>query len=150
MVYSTTMTYVKVKELKVYGDDRGNLFEILRQDDAEFIKFGQVYFVEDRTPFTIRAFHRHFKMWDWFCITAGAAKFVFFDDPKHELQIVVADSKQPKLIAVPPKIWHGWMSLEPHTQLVSIASHEYNRDKPDEERCDPYILGDKIWQIQAK
>ncbi len=144
------MKYVRVRPLEVFSDDRGNLFEVLRRDDKEFVVFGQVYFVENRTPFTVRAFHKHFKMWDWFCITNGSAKFVFFDDPKHQPEIVIADSKQPKLIAVPPTVWHGWMSLEPNTQMLSIASQPYNKKKPDEERCDPYILGKEVWQISAK
>lgn len=144
------MKYVKVKPLEVFSDDRGNLFEVLRRDDKDFSSFGQVYFVEDRTPFTIRAFHRHFKMWDWFCITHGSAKFIFFDKPEHEPEVVVVDSKQPRLIAVPPKIWHGWTSLEPKTQMLSIASQPYDKKKPDEERCDPYILGKDIWQIRPK
>lgn len=140
---------VSVRDLRVNSDDRGNLFEMLRKDDPEYTTFGQVYLVENRTPFTIRAFHRHFKLWDWFCIVSGAAKFVFFDDP-HEPEIIVTDSRQPKLIAVPPRIWHGWMSLEPQTRLVSVASHMYNPQKPDEERCDPYILGEDIWKLTAK
>ena len=143
------MSLVTVRDLQVRSDDRGNLFEIIRRDEKEFTTFGQVYIVEDRTPFTIRAFHRHFKLWDWFCISKGAAKFVFFDS-KQKTEIVVADSRQPKLITVPPKIWHGWMSLESNTQLVSIASQPYNRQKPDEERCDPYTLGKEIWQLEAK
>ena len=143
------MSLVKVRDLTVHADDRGNLFEMLRRDDKEFTKFGQVYLVEDRTAFTIRAFHRHFKLWDWFCVTHGAAKFVFFDDKKKP-EIIVVDSRQPKLISVPPKIWHGWMSLASDTQLVSIASEVYNKKKPDEERCDPYILGKKIWKLEAK
>lgn len=143
------MSLVKIKDLRVNSDDRGNLFEILRKDDKEFTKFGQVYLVEDRTPFTIRAFHRHFKLWDWFCITRGAAKFIFFDD-KQQHEVVVIDSRQPKLISVPPTIWHGWMSLEPNTQLISIASDPYNSKKPDEERRDPYVLGKEVWTITAK
>jgi len=144
------MRLVKVKALNVLTDDRGNLYEILRRDDKEFKGFGQVYFVEDRTPFTVRAFHRHFKMWDWFCITHGAAKFVFFDEKENNPEVVVVDSKQPKLISVPPTIWHGWMSLETDTQMVSIASIPYDKKRPDEERCDPNILGNKIWDIVAK
>lgn len=143
------MKLVTVTDLKVRTDDRGNLFEILRNDDRIFTKFGQVYLVENRTPFTIRAFHRHFKMWDWFCVTRGAAKFVFFQE-KENPEIVVVDSKQPKIISVPPKIWHGWMSLQPQTQMISIASEPYSQEKTDEERCDPFILGKEVWQIKAK
>jgi dTDP-4-dehydrorhamnose 3,5-epimerase len=149
------MSLVKVRDLKVYSDDRGNLFEMLRSDDKEFKTFGQVYLVEDRIPFTIRAFHKHFKLWDHFCITHGSGKFVFFEgdfpavENKIKPEIIVLDSRRPKLISVPPNIWHGWMSLEADTQMVSIASDPYNRENPDEERCDPYIIGKEIWEIKA-
>ncbi len=155
------MSLVTVRDLVVHSDDRGNLFEMLRNDDKEFYKFGQVYLVEDRMPFVVRAYHKHFELWDHFCITHGSGKFVFF---KHEhdfdLQAtnfipsekeeVYIDSRRPKLISVPPKVWHGWMSLEPDTQMVSIASVPYNQEKPDELRCGPYILGKEIWEIKAK
>lgn len=141
---------VTIRNLTVRSDDRGNLFEIIRSDDKDFIKFGQVYFVEDRQPYIIRAFHKHFKMWDFFAITHGSAKFVFFKDKTDKPEIVIANNRNPILISVPPGIWHGWMSLEPDTQMISIASEPYNRDNPDEERCDPYILGEEIWKIKAK
>jgi len=152
------MGIVDVRDLTVHSDDRGNLFEILRDDDKEYSKFGQVYLVEDRQPNVVRAFHRHFELTDWFTIVSGAAKFVFFKAPKimptmswkaSNPTVVYIDSRRPKLITVPPTVWHGWMSLEPNTRLISVASHSYNAEKPDEERCDPYIFGKDVWKIKA-
>jgi hypothetical protein len=46
------------------------------------------------------------------------------------------------------------MSLEPDTVLCSVASHEYNRNNPDEERVPPNsfedILGQNPWQIVGR
>ena len=45
------------------------------------------------------------------------------------------------MIVVPPGVYHGWMSLEDDTQLVSTASEVYNREKPDEVRIPPNSFG---------
>lgn len=114
---------VTVTPLKVNVDDRGTLVELLRADDPD-AKFGQIYLVESLTKGTIRALHRHHVMWDWFIIVSGTGKFRFYDEIGNE-QVVVASSKSPVRIAVPPGIWHGWMAVEDNTVLVSIASEPY-------------------------
>lgn len=117
-------------------DDRGDLAELLRADDPD-CKFGQVYLVESYTRNTIRGLHRHQKMWDWFVIVAGSARFRFFDDAGNEQQ-VVASAKNLCRIAVPPTIYHGWQALEDNTVMVSIASEPYmgygRTGEKDEER----------------
>jgi len=167
-------TSVTVKPLKVHADSRGTLMEILRCDDKEFTKFGQVYTVRSIEPQTVRAFHRHYKMYDWFYIVEGSAKFVFVQQFGKSGDILKADvivctQQNPQMITVPPLVWHGWMSLEPNTKLVSIASEPYNAESPDEERVDPYyfvintekrVVGedehkgtfawDSFWEIEAK
>jgi dTDP-4-dehydrorhamnose 3,5-epimerase len=145
--------------LQQHEDDRGFLFEVIHASDPFVTKFGQVYFVGDRTPFTVRAYHKHFELHDWFAIVNGSAKFVLVDDRKdsptyRKTDILIGSSRKPSLIIVPPGVYHGWMSLENDTLLCSIASHEYNREKPDEERVSPDsfqdILGQNPWQIIAK
>ena len=85
---------------------------------------------------------------------SGSAKFVFVDDradakTKGNMQIIVAGERSPKLIIVPPGIYHGWMSLEDNTLLISTASELYNREAPDEYRIDPYTYGD-VWTVKGK
>ena len=55
---------VKLIPLTARVDDRGALIEILRATDDHFTKFGQVYFVASTARGTIRAFHKHRKLWD--------------------------------------------------------------------------------------
>ncbi|HHH82482.1 MAG TPA: hypothetical protein ENL35_05810 [Chloroflexi bacterium] len=76
---------VQVIDLAVHEDDRGYLVEIARktgggEPHAVIHQFGQVYLVGDRTRGTIRAFHKHEDLWDWFFISHGSAKFVLKDD----------------------------------------------------------------------
>ena len=150
---------VKVIELVVREDDRGYLMEIARiangpEPHAVVHQFGQVYLVGNPVRGTIRAFHKHNELWDWFFINHGSAKFVLKDDradsPTYgEVMTIVASARSPKLIVVPPGIYHGWMSLEDDTQLISTASHVYNRENPDEVRTRPDSFGD-VWTVKGR
>ncbi len=150
---------VQVISLVAHMDDRGYLVEIARcADDSEphgvVHQFGQVYLVGNMTRGTIRAYHKHHELWDWFFISHGSAKFILVDDrddspTKGEMMTVVIGERRPALIIVPPGVYHGWMSLEDDTQMISIASHVYNREKPDEVRIPPGSFGD-VWTIKGR
>jgi len=150
---------VKLVDLVVREDDRGYLIEVVRNtEDAEphsvVHKFGQVYLVGDPARGSIRAFHKHADLWDWFFISHGSAKFVLKDDRKDsptygEMMTIIGSARKPKLIVVPPGVYHGWMSLEDDTQMVSTASHTYNREKPDEVRIPPDSFGD-VWTVKGR
>jgi len=138
--------------LKVNFDDRGYLFEIIHNYDMP--KFGQVYVVGDPVRGIVRAFHKHDILWDYFCIVKGSAKYVFVDDRKDsktykQQEIVILSEKSPKMIIIPSGIYHGWMSLEDNTIMVSIGSELYNPENPDEVRIPPDSFGD-IWTIKGR
>lgn len=145
---------VSVIELVARVDDRGYLVEIIRATDPHFTKFGQVYLVGDLTRGTTRAFHKHEELWDWFFISHGSAKFVLVDDrpgsPTYKEQnTFVAGTRNPSLLVIPPGVYHGWMSLEDDTQMISTASDVYNRAKPDEVRIPPDSFGD-VWSVKGR
>ncbi|MCC7354841.1 MAG: dTDP-4-dehydrorhamnose 3,5-epimerase family protein [Anaerolineae bacterium] len=145
---------VEVVPLVVRADDRGYLIEIVRATDPYFTRFGQVYIVGDMARGTIRAFHKHTELWDWFFIGHGSAKFVLKDDRPNsptygEMMTVATGERNPSLIVVPPGVYHGWMSLEDDTQLISTASEVYNREKPDEVRIPPDSFGD-VWTVKGR
>ncbi len=135
-------------------DDRGYLIEIVRASDPYLTKFGQVYLVGNLTKNTIRAFHKHLVMWDLFFINHGAAKFVLVDDRPEsatykEMNTIVASDRNPSMIVVPPGVFHGWMSLQDDTQMISTATEVYVRDKPDEVRVPPDSFGD-VWAVKGR
>jgi dTDP-4-dehydrorhamnose 3,5-epimerase len=117
-------------------------------------QFGQVYLVGDPARGAVRAYHKHRELWDWFCIVHGSAKFILRDDRPEcetygEMLTVVAGVRAPKLIAVPPGVYHGWMALEDDTLMISVASHTYNQDEPDEVRIAPDSFGD-VWTVKGR
>jgi dTDP-4-dehydrorhamnose 3,5-epimerase len=150
---------VKVIDLSIHEDDRGYLIEIARSASDEephgvVHKFGQVYLVGVPVRGTTRAFHKHDKLRDWFFISHGSAKFILKDDREEssthgELMNIIASARKPRLIVVPPGVYHGWMSLEDDTQMVSTASHVYNRESPDEVRIPPDSFGD-VWEVKGR
>ena len=145
---------VKVVSLVAHVDDRGYLIEIIRATDPHFTKFGQVYLVGSVARGTIRAFHKHKELIDWFFISNGSAKFALRDDradsPTYqEMSTVVIGTKNPGLIVVPPGVFHGWMALEDNTQLISTASEVYNRANPDEVRVPPDSFG-YVWEVKGR
>jgi len=138
--------------LQVNLDDRGYLFEIIHNYDIP--KFGQVYAVGDPVRGTIRAFHKHEILWDYFCIIKGSAKFVFVDDRKDsqtykQQEVVVLSEKVPRVVIVPPGVYHGWMSLEDDTIMISVGSELYDKEKPDETRISSDSFGDH-WIIKGR
>lgn len=115
---------VTVTPLLYNADDRGELAELLREDDSDFSRFGQVYAVRSYKAGTIRGLHVHEKMDDWFCVVRGSARFRFFDEEGNE-QSVVASERKLVRIHVPARITHGWVALEDDTVMISIASEPY-------------------------
>ncbi len=145
---------VKLVKLETHVDDRGYLIEILRASDEHFTKYGQLYIVGDPVRGVIRAWHKHEILWDWFFISHGSAKFALRDDrpdsPTYEeMNTFILGERNPALLVVPPGVFHGWMSLEDDTQLISTASEVYNRENPDEVRVPPDSFGYE-WEVKGR
>ena len=143
--------------LKVNTDDRGYLIVIGssgREDAPDMPTLREVYLVGDVAKGTIRAFHKHELLWDYFFISHGSAKFVLVDDRPNsatngEMNTFVLTERNPSLLFVPPGVYHGWMSLEDDTQMVSLANNPYDPKKPDEKRISPDHFGD-IWTVKGR
>ena len=132
-----------VRDLIVHPDDRGHLFEILRKDDEEFIRFGQVY-VTTAHPGIVKAWHRHQKQTDFFCLIQGTGRFALYDprvdSPTHrQVDEILCDGGHPKLIVIPKLVYHGFKNIGT-TEVVCIncPTESYDATDPDEERVDPY------------
>jgi dTDP-4-dehydrorhamnose 3,5-epimerase-like enzyme len=159
---------VTVIDLAVHVDDRGLLYEVLRDDRPDMMggatSMRQAYIVQDHADEIVRAFHVHRKMYDWFCVVSGAAKFVFCNDDRIRLanhdysgstdnpivQEVALCAAKAQCVNVPPGVWHGWRALTENVILVSIASKPYLADAPDEERVWHGILGESVWDVKYR
>jgi len=133
---------VRVKKLMVIPDERGWLMEILRCDDELFEKFGQVY-LTTAYPGVVKAWHMHKKQTDNFTCIRGMMKVALYDarkdSPTHrEINDFYIGEKNPLLICIPPKVYHGFKAIGIETAyFLSIPTLPYNYKKPDEYRLPP-------------
>jgi dTDP-4-dehydrorhamnose 3,5-epimerase len=146
-------------DLVVYVDSRGLLYEVIHKSDPFVSEIRQVYQVSNPRADTIRAFHAHQRLHDWFNIVHGSALFCMVDGREssrsHKAAArLVLSHRKPQLLIVPPGVYHGWMSLEPGTTLTSVASEEYDRGRPDEHRVAPDhfndLFGGNPWKVDAR
>jgi dTDP-4-dehydrorhamnose 3,5-epimerase len=158
-IRSLAIADVVLVDLEIHVDARGHLYEVVHASDGFVPTIAQVYHVVDPRPDTIRAFHAHERLHDWFHIVHGSAIFGLVDNreqsPTYQKALrLVLTSRKPQLLVVPPGVYHGWMSLEPNTIMSSVASHEYDRDQPDEHRvpADHFdaLFGGSPWRVEAR
>ncbi len=140
---SSLIEGVKTRRLRLMPDERGWLMEILRSDDAEFTKFGQVY-VSATYPGVVKAWHYHKLQIDNFACIAGMVKLVLVDTRKSSPTEGVANefflgALNPTLVQVPSLVYHGWKCISPEVALViNVPNELYRYDDPDEFRLAPH------------
>ena len=144
---------VIVKQLRLIADERGWLLEILRSDWEQFQKFGQTY-ITAAYPHVVKAWHMHKNQTDNMACVKGMVKLVLFDgrdesETKNEINEFVIGEKNPLLVKVPQRVWHGFKAIsEEYALIVNIPTELYNYKEPDEYRLPPNT--DKIpydWKL---
>ena len=131
---------VVLKDLVVYKDERGRLFEILRSDDETFNGFGQVYMTVCK-PGWVKGWHYHKNQTDIFCVLRGKGKIVLFDRrPNSKTHMAVDEfvmtGEKPQLLIIPSGVVHGFENLsdEEECWILNVPNKTYNKESPDELR----------------
>lgn len=134
---------VKTKQLRVIADERGRLMEMLRSDEAMFIKFGQIY-LTTAYPGAVKGWHYHKKQIDHFVVVRGMMKIVLYDarqdSPTYREvnEFFIGDHNQ-MLLQIPNYVYHGFKCISEHEAIVVNCTTEvYSYDDPDEFRVDPH------------
>ncbi|PYV90179.1 MAG: dTDP-4-dehydrorhamnose 3,5-epimerase [Acidobacteria bacterium] len=134
---------VKTKQLRVIADERGRLMEMLRSDEAMFIKFGQIY-LTTAYPGVVKGWHYHKKQIDHFVVVRGMMKIVLYDarqdSPTYREvnEFFIGDHNQ-MLLQIPNYVYHGFKCISEHEAIVVNCTTEvYSYDDPDEFRVDPH------------
>jgi dTDP-4-dehydrorhamnose 3,5-epimerase len=133
---------VKNQALKVVANERGWLLEVQRRDDAIFPGFGQTY-LTSTYPGIVKAWYRHHHQIDQITVISGNIKLVLYDAREHSpsysnIDVFVIDDTNPRLIQIPPGIWHGFQALGGQAALLlHLNSQPFIFDRPDEDRLPP-------------
>ncbi len=134
---------VKLKKLRLIPDERGRLMEMVRADDEDFEKFGQVY-MTTAYPGVVKGWHYHKKQYDYMVVISGMMKIVLYDDredsPTHgEINEFFAGVHNPLRVTIPPGVCHGFKCIsETEAVVVNTVTEPYNYKNPDEHRYDPH------------
>ena len=117
---------VKIIKKKHIIDDRGKILHMLRIDDENFVKFGEIYF-SFVNPKKIKAWHSHKLMTLNYVAVHGSIKLVLYDDregstTKGKVQEIMLSNKNPYLVSIPPKIWNGFCSANSEDAILANCS----------------------------
>ena len=145
---------VKINKKKQIIDERGKIMHMLRVDDKEFIKFGEIYF-SYTYPGAIKAWHRHKEMTLTYAAVSGKIKLVLFDDRKNspsngKLEEIFLSDEDYFTVTVPPLIWNGFKSIENKSAIVANCTDTPHSENEIERRKynDPNIPYN--WGIEFK
>lgn len=141
MEMSCEIDGVIIKTLRKIPDERGCIYHMLRSDDPDFEKFGEIYF-SLVYPGAIKGWHRHREMTLNYAVIVGMIKLVIYDDrpsspTKGNLVEFFIGEENYSMVKIPPGLWNGFKGIGNKQAIVANCSTHPHR--PDEiERMDPF------------
>lgn len=131
---------VIVKPLGKMPDERGSVMRMMRRDDPEFERFGEIYFSEIY-PGVIKGWHIHKEMTLNYAVPSGMIKLVLYDEREEsatrgEVQEIFLGDRNYALVRIPPLVWNGFKGMGSAPAIVANCATIPH--SPDEiERLDP-------------
>jgi dTDP-4-dehydrorhamnose 3,5-epimerase len=143
---------VVIKPLKQIPDERGKVMHMLRADDPEFEKFGEIYF-SVVYPGVIKGWHLHKSMTLNYTVVSGMIKLVLYDSrenspTKGNLQEIFLGQDNYCLVKIPKGIINGVKGIGQKPAIIANCATEPH-DPKEITRIDP--LNNDIpydWQIK--
>jgi len=132
---------VSVKPLRQILDERGKIMHMIRNDDPDFINFGEIYF-SCIYPGIIKGWHLHKKMTLNYAVPFGTIKLVLYDDrasskTRGELQEIFLGPENYCLVRIPPLVLNGFKGIGTTPSIVANCT-TIPHDPDDIERVDPF------------
>lgn len=142
---------IRFKPITRYSDERGFFTEVMRKDWKELFAQDEILQANHSLtyPNIIRAWHRHLRgQTDYFLVLKGAIKIGVYDEKSGELDEIVSDALDMRIVRVPGDYWHGFKALgvEP-AMLLYFTTRLFDSSNPDEERRpwnDPTLIPKSI------
>lgn len=118
---------VRIIPKKQIIDKRGKIMHMMRNDDENFTKFGEIYFSYSH-PNTIKAWYLHKHTTINYVCLIGKIKLVLFDDRKKSptkgnLQEIFMTTEDYNLLCIPLGIWYGFKTIENKFSIVANLSN---------------------------
>jgi dTDP-4-dehydrorhamnose 3,5-epimerase len=119
---------VKITPKRKIIDDRGAIFHMLRNNDPEFQRFGEIYFSKIH-PGVVKAWHHHSRMTLNYLVVSGSIQLGLWDGRKDSktygvTQTVYMDEQYSQLVTVPFGVWNGFKGIGPTSSIVANCATE--------------------------
>jgi len=117
---------VIIRPLRQIADERGKIMHMMRCDDPDFEKFGEIYF-SCVYPRVIKGWHIHTEMTLNYAVIQGNIKLVLYDERKNSptkgiFQEIFIGRDSYNLVKVPPMVWNGFKGIGTETAIVANCS----------------------------
>lgn len=132
---------IVVTPLRQIPDERGKIMHMLRSDDPQFERFGEIYF-SMVYPGAIKAWHLHTKMTLNYAVVAGMVKLVLYDPrpsspTKGEVQEIFLGEQNYARVKIPPGIYNGFKGVGAAPAIVANCA-TIPHDPAEIQRLDPF------------
>jgi dTDP-4-dehydrorhamnose 3,5-epimerase len=122
-------------------DERGKIVHVLREDDPEFERFGEVYF-SWVNPGVVKAWHLHTAMTLNYTCPVGLVKLALWDDregspSRGEVMELFLGPDDHRLVTVPPGVWNGFKGVATTPSMVCNCA-TLPHDPEEIRRRDPF------------
>jgi dTDP-4-dehydrorhamnose 3,5-epimerase len=130
----------RVTPLRRIPDERGAIFHMLREDDPQFERFGEIYF-SLVYPGVIKGWHIHRRMTLNYAVPVGMVKVVCYDDrdgspTRGTVQELHLGELNYALVTIPPLVWNGFKGEGDGASLVANCA-TIPHDPEEIDRLDP-------------
>lgn len=143
------------RPLKQFIDERGRTMHMLRNDDAHFRAFGEIYYSGVQHG-KVKGWYFHKRKTLNYAVPVGQIRVMIYDDREGsptqgtlEEYILGEDPALYALLTIPPNLWYGIQGLAPGVSLIGNCSDlpndpEESLRKPEDSPDIPYS-----WSVVA-
>lgn len=126
---------VQIKNLVVHQDSRGSFMRILDLAEANVeIGHPQISLSRNIKPYTFRGLHGMIRSVSEFkfvsCLSGSLIDYIVDLRPESETYLkhleIHLDSKNPKVVVVPPGCVHGYLTIKSETEILYLMSTPYD------------------------
>ena len=131
-----TVNSIKIKNLKIIKNKKGDIIKFLKKKDNLFKGFGEIYFSEIYSN-QQKGWNFHKKNTCLISVPFGNVNFKIFNPEKKIMTSIAINKKNQKIIQIPPGNWFMFYSKtkkslvvnlmnKPHLKSETVKSNEVN------------------------
>mgnify|MGYP001273608611 CR=1 FL=1 len=117
---------VKVFNLEIKKNPKGDLLKFLNKKDKHYKGFGEIYFSDIKKPH-VKGWNLHKNFFCQITVCFGSVKITIKSKIGNKRKIVNLSTKKPKMIIIPPNLWFSIRSKTNYSRIVNVLNGVHNQ-----------------------